>query len=92
MAARGDKEQDIAAWFGENQGRVAEAKAGSHGSIAPAPAIKLPPKGPPGLKGRRLYAYAKDALKALREQGTAGIDKAIKELEEGIARFDEHES
>lgn len=28
MVARGDREHDIAAWFGVNQGRIAEAKAG----------------------------------------------------------------
>jgi hypothetical protein len=37
MAARGDKDHDVAAWFGENQGRIAEVKGGSHGAIVPAP-------------------------------------------------------
>ena len=62
MAARGDSEQDIAAWFGVNQGRVAEIKGGAYGSIQMAPASELPPKGSPGLKGRRLRSYATDAL------------------------------
>ncbi len=92
MAARGDSEQDIAAWFGVNQGRIAEIKGGSYGSIAAAPAAELPPKGSPGLKGRRLYAYAQDALKALRENGADGVKTAIGELEAGLAKFDKHEA
>jgi hypothetical protein len=56
MVARGDREHDIAAWFGVNQARIAEVKAGSHGKLSTAPANELPPKGPPGVKGRRLRA------------------------------------
>lgn len=51
MVGRDDREHDIAAWFGVNQGRVAEVKAGSHGSMAMAPAHELPPKGPPVRRG-----------------------------------------
>ena len=36
MVARDDREHDIAAWFGVNQGRIAEVKKGSHGSISVA--------------------------------------------------------
>jgi hypothetical protein len=61
MVARDDREHDIAAWFGVNQGRVAEAKAGEYGTTSVAPASELPPKGPPGPKGRRLHATAKKA-------------------------------
>ena len=59
MVARGDKRHDIAAWFGENQARIAEIEQGSHGSIAAAPAAELPPKGAPGPKGRRLRAFVR---------------------------------
>jgi hypothetical protein len=38
MQKRGDREHDIAAWFGVNQGRIAEVKAGSHGALQPADA------------------------------------------------------
>ena len=54
MQARNDRDHDIAAWFGVNQGRVAEAKDGKFGKAAPIAAAQLPPKGPPGVKGRRL--------------------------------------
>lgn len=56
MSARGDKKHDIAAWFGENQARIAEVEQGQHGGVTAAPAIELPPKGAPGPKGRRLRA------------------------------------
>ena len=65
MEARGDRKHDIAAWFGVNQGRIAEAKAGEFGTIEAAPEAELPPAGPPGLKGRRLFARVEVAIKAL---------------------------
>lgn len=48
MVARDDRDHDIAAWFGVNQGRIAEVKDGSKfGVVAAAAANQLPPKGPP---------------------------------------------
>jgi hypothetical protein len=91
MAARGDSEHDIASYFGVNQGRIAEIKGGSYGSIVAAPADQLPPKGSYGLKGKRLRAYAADALAALKEKGAEGMSLAVKELEEGLSRYDAHE-
>ena len=92
MAARGDSEHDIAAWFGVNQGRIAEIKGGSYGGIAAAPAADLPPRGSPGVKGRRLRAYAVDALAVLEQKGEGGVGEAIKELQEGLRRYDENEA
>lgn len=89
MISRGDKQHDIAAWFGENQARIVEVEKGSHGSIAAAPREDLPPKGPPGLKGRRLRAFAIKALKALEENNFAEAESA---LSEGIAAYDRHEA
>ena len=89
MVARGDNEHDIAAWFGVNQGRIAEVKNGSHGSITAAPAAELPPKGPPGIKGRRVRAFCAKALQAIEE---GDIESAKKLLQDGIARFDKHEA
>lgn len=47
MIERGDRHHDIAAFFGVNQGRIAEIKDGSRfpGILASA-AKDLPPKGP----------------------------------------------
>lgn len=52
MVARGDNKHDIAAWFGENQGRVADAEQGKFGKFEAAAANTLPPKGPPGTNSR----------------------------------------
>jgi hypothetical protein len=93
MLARGDKNQDVAAWFGENPARVVEVEKGETFGIVPAAAAnELPPKGAIGPKARRLRAYAADALKALQEKGPDGVAEAIKELSDGLARFDRHES
>ncbi len=44
MIARGDRDHDIAAWFGVNQGRVADVKDGKKFSSATAaPGHQLPP-------------------------------------------------
>lgn len=64
MVARDDRDHDIAAWFGVNQGRIAEAKEGHFGMAPAAPAGDLPPKGPPGIKGRRLREAVQRALDA----------------------------
>lgn len=92
MLARGDFNQDVAAWFGENPARIVEVANGTmFGSIPPAaPAADLPPKGAIGPKARRLRAYVRDALKILKEKGPDGIAEAIKELEDGAKRFDAH--
>jgi hypothetical protein len=66
MVRRGDRDHDIAAWFGVNQGRIAEVKDGSKfGIVAAAPANSLPPKGPPGIKGRRLREALDAVIQAL---------------------------
>ena len=87
MIARGDNKHDRAAWFGENQARIAEVEAGSHGSISAAPANELPPKGAPGPKGKRMRAFAGKALAELKDGKT---DEAIKTLQAGIAAYDRH--
>lgn len=47
MLLRGDRHHDIAAFFGVNQGRVAEIKDGSRFAEAVAADLdELPPKGP----------------------------------------------
>src|ERR1700722_20034934 len=89
MVARGDRDHDIAAWFGVNQGRIAEVKDGSKfGSVAAAPQNTLPTKGPPGIKGRRLRDDVQQALDALN----AGDMKRVRIFLEGcIAEYDQNE-
>ena len=88
MIGRGDKHHDIAAWFGENQGRVADVQEGKFGTHEAAPADQLPPKGPPGVKGRRLRAGVRAAIEYLKE-GRA--DEAQAGLEAALLRYDQHE-
>jgi hypothetical protein len=89
MVARGDRDHDIAAWFGVNQGRIAEVKDGTKfGSVAAAPPNSLPPKGPPGIKGRRLRDDDQQALDAL---DAGDIDGVRVFLKGAIARYDRNE-
>lgn len=47
MINRGDRHHDIAAFFGVNQGRIAEIKGGTRFARVPAAAKdELPPRGP----------------------------------------------
>ncbi len=89
MVARGDRDHDIAAWFGVNQGRIAEVKDGSKfGNIAAAPGNQLPPKGPPGIKGRRLRRQVELALTTLSTDQPA----AIATLRSAVAEYDKNET
>lgn len=90
MVARGDRSHDVAAWFGFNQGRIKECKDGKYGSPAAAPATTLPPKGPPGIKGRRLRDSSAAALAAL-QKGPAGLQQAIDHLTQALATYDANE-
>jgi hypothetical protein len=92
MLSRGDRDHDIAAWFGVNGGRIADVKNGDFGSITAAESSTLPPKGPPGVKGRRLYRYVEDAIKALKEKGADGVAEALATLEDGKAKYDSYEA
>lgn len=63
MLARGDRQHDVAAWFGVNGGRIAEVAAGTrYRKVAAAPKDKIPPPGP-YLAGRDAHA----AMFALEE-------------------------
>lgn len=89
MDARGDRSHDIAAWFGVNQGRIKEAKDGKFGTPAAAPASSLPPKGPPGIKGRRLRAAVNVAVQQL---ASGEVEPAMAALHEAIAQYDANEA
>jgi hypothetical protein len=63
MLQRGDRHHDIAAWFGVNQGRIAEVKGGElYPEVRPAGPHALPPQGSPG----RIALIAMDALSDAR--------------------------
>lgn len=88
MDARGDRDHDIAAWFGVNQGRIAEAKDGKWGAPPMAPPEGLPPKGPPGIKGRRLRDAVAMAMKELPNNPAAALER----LEGATNDYDAHEA
>ena len=53
MLARGDRQYDIAAWFGVNGGRIGEISTGAKFvEVKPAEPGELPPQGP-YLSGRQ---------------------------------------
>jgi hypothetical protein len=90
MVARGDRDHDIAAWFGVNQGRIAEVKDGTKfGQVTSAPANTLPPKGPPGIKGKRLRAAVTTAVADLTAGDTAA---GIKALRSAMQNYDANEA
>ena len=72
MLARGDRQHDIAAWFGVNGGRIAEIATGrSFYWVPPAPVDnRLPPPGP--------YPCGREATAALNAlaAASAALDEA----------------
>jgi len=89
MVMRGDRDHDIAAWFGVNQGRIAEVKDGSKfGTVAAALAAQLPPRGPPGIKGRRLRTDVETALSAF---DGGDEDAAMVILRDALVEYDRDE-
>ena len=88
MLARGDKQHDVAAYFGENQARIVEAANGDFGTVEAAPANELPPKGAPGIKGRRLKAFVEKAVAALE---AGNHEEAASHLKSGLDRYNRHE-
>ena len=66
MIARGDRQHDIAAWFGVNGGRIGEIASGrKFRSVAPAQRANLPPPGP--YPNGREATVALNALIGARE-------------------------
>ncbi|HZS56607.1 MAG TPA: hypothetical protein VFA65_19535 [Bryobacteraceae bacterium] len=80
MLNRGDRQHDIAAWFGVNGGRVADIKTGkTFAEVKPAIANNLPAPGP-YLAGKDAHA----ALKALESvaQTTHAALQLVRELKD----------
>jgi len=76
MLSRGDRQHDIAAYFGVNGGRIGEISTGQRGyGIDEAPVADLPPPGP--YMAGRSAIRARETLVALREL----IDEAINDID-----------
>jgi hypothetical protein len=81
MIRRGDRQHDIAAWFGVNSGRVAEISTGKNfPSVAPADRANLPPQGP--------YPSGRDAAIAL--EALASARKVLETAEALVRRHSMH--
>lgn len=74
MLARGDRQHDIASWFGINGGRVAEIHTGMRWSEVAARQRGLPPQGP--------YANARETegMKKMIRLSREKVKKAMKTL------------
>jgi hypothetical protein len=78
MLLRGDRQHDVAAWFGVNGGRVAEIATGYRfGAVSAAPDDELPPPGP--------YPKAREAVAAIA--ALAAAKKALIAAEATIKRY-----
>jgi hypothetical protein len=78
MLARGDRQHDIAAWFGVNGGRIGEIASGkTFVHVAPEPRSNLPPRGP--------YPSGRDATIALR--ALVAAREAIASAEAVVRQF-----
>ncbi len=78
MLNRGDRQHDIAAWFGVNGGRIAEVANGIRfGSIQAAHEAELPPRGPYPKAAQALAAI--ESL-ALAKSALAAAENTIRQL------------
>jgi hypothetical protein len=75
MLARGDRQSDIAAFFGVNSGRIAEIHTGKRFPEASTAIDGLPPPGP--YLAARSAHQAKDTLVALRDL----IEESLQQIE-----------
>lgn len=78
MLNRGDRQHDIAAWFGVNGGRIAEVATGkSFPDVQPVPMANIPPPGP--------YPSGRDTMFAL--EALVAAKEAIEVAQAKLARF-----
>ncbi|HEU0217792.1 MAG TPA: hypothetical protein VFQ90_14135 [Stellaceae bacterium] len=78
MLRRGDRQHDIAAWFGVNGGRIAEIATGCRfAELQPAAGDRLPPPGP--------YPKARQAVAAI--EALAAAKKALLAAEKVIRAY-----
>lgn len=78
MIQRGDRKHDIAAWFGVNPGRIAEAEQGLlYTGVKPASQKALPPPVSPGPIARTALDAIRRARRDLEKTDSIGEAKAI---------------
>jgi len=78
MIARGDRQHDIAAWFGVNGGRIGEIASGRTFSQVPATqSANLPPRGP--------YPSGREAVVVL--QALVGAQRALAGAEAIVRQY-----
>ncbi|MBY5579527.1 hypothetical protein [Rhizobium leguminosarum] len=79
MLARGDRQHDVAAWFGVNGGRIAEISTGMRFSRVKAQHDDLPPAGPyPAGKVALEAVTALAAARAALANAEAMIQRSIR--------------
>jgi hypothetical protein len=83
MIQRGDRLQDVAAWFGVNQARISEIKDGKKFASAPATTDDLPPPSPYGSATGRT---AVEVIKAL-EDTAAALELAKEAVSEALGEI-----
>jgi hypothetical protein len=94
MLARGDRHHDIAAWFGVNQGRIAEVKGGElHPEVSPARPEDLPPQGSPGRMAIISMQALDDVKKALEDppSGKDPMENALEIIDSAFDKLREEE-
>ena len=81
MLERGDRQHDIAAWFGVNGGRIAEISTGDAFADVSSVGSELPPKGPyvSGKEAQKTYEHLVQIRSSL-EHAMDEIDQALIEL------------
>ncbi len=87
MIIRGDRHHDIAAWFGVNQGRVADVKNGDlFPDVEPADESNLPPVGP--------YSSGKSVHQAVAALDSAkvALTLAMEEVENALSEVQKRTS
>lgn len=81
MLDRGDLQQDIAAFFGLNSGRIAEINTGQKHADVPAVSANLPPPGP------YLTPYALWRARVALEQVHLEVDTAAADFEREVRKL-----
>jgi hypothetical protein len=82
MLQRGDRQHDIAAWFGVNGGRIAEIATGDRfAHVTAARQEQLPPRGP-YMPGRIAHATAEglEQVRDILEQATRDCEEALRQI------------